>query len=422
MAAQTTLELATPLQRLNALPTAVNWRGVWNEDIEFYKNDIVISPITSGSFINISASSATRGQGDPSTNPADWYIFGEGAPGVQEIQGSEYITVGPTTTPEITNNGVREMAIGQNLNNLGTQNDPILEDLGITNIIPVSPGITYDGDTLSNSGLIYLSAGNSGITVDGTTEVSLACAGILSMTALNPTITVGAGLTPLITNNGLLSVTALSGLTNTGTPQEPDLVNDGVIDISSNSMAVTGFPNVKLSATHPFISLVGTLVDVIPVISPGVNSVIYTVPLTQDPGTLWASCLGSGTPYSTGTFTLQFSFTFNLETPSSLNIGDTKYTIVDSINNVTYTPPNQVVNQTAYNRANLPSTPPFNLIISVRVLKIILDLATLRASGFRQITGIQLTQIAAIGQVVNLTLLSENTNVFATYNSQSSII
>jgi len=405
MAAQTTLELATPLQRLNALPTAVNWRGVWNEDIEFYKNDIVISPLTSGSYINISASSATRGQGDPSTNPADWYIFGEGAAGVQEIQGSEYITVGPTTTPEITNNGVREMAIGQNLNNLGTQNDPILEDLGITNIIPVSPGITYDGDTLSNSGLIYLSAGNSGITVDGTTEVSLACAGILSMTALNSTITVGAGLTPLITNNGLLSVTALSGLTNTGTPQELELSNDGVIDISGSSMVVTGFPNVKLSASRPSISLIGTLVNI--TITPN-PSQFFTIPITQNPGTIWASCLATGTPYSTGTFTINFGLAFNVESNQFTTIFDTIITIFDSVNNVAYSPTASRVNQSVYNRLNLRSA------VKARFQSITIDLATLRASGFRVMTGIQFTQVGS----AKLRLLSENTNVFATYNSQ----
>tara|TARA_R110000868_G_scaffold23221_1_gene94019 strand:+ start:382 stop:1602 length:1221 start_codon:yes stop_codon:yes gene_type:complete len=404
MAAQSSLDLSSPLARYNALPTVVNWRGGWDEDTEYYRNDIVVSPLTSGSYINISASTATRGQGDPSTNLADWFTFGEGAAGVQEIQGSEYITVGPTTTPSITNNGVCEMAIGQNLNNLGTQNDPILEDLGLTNVIP-SAGISFVGNTISNTGLISLRPGNSGITVNGTTNVALSCSGVLSITPSDNTITVGAGLTPLITNNGLLSLIASTGLVNNSTAQTPDLENGGVIDISSNGINITDFPNVKLSVFQSSISLIGTLVNVTITPNPSQD---FTIPITQNPGTIWATCLATGAPYSTGTFTINFGLAFNVESNQFTSIFDTVITIFDSVNNVAYSPSGFRVNQSVYNRFNL------NNLVKTRIQSITIDLAILRASGFRVMTGIQFSQVGS----AKLRLLSENRNVFATYNSQ----
>jgi hypothetical protein len=409
MSAQSSLDLSSPLARYNALPTAVNWRGVWDEDTEYYKNDIVFSPLTSGSYINISASTSTRGQGDPSTNAADWYIFGEGAGGVQEIQGTEYITVGPTTTPSITNNGVCEIAVGQNLNNLGSQNDPILEDLGLLNVA-ASSGISFVGNKINNTGVTRLIEGNSGLLVDGTTNISLSCSGVLQMTALNPSITVGAGLTPLITNNGLLSIIAGTRIVNSSTPQEPELANDGVIDISGSSIIVTGFPNVKLSTTHPSISLIGTLVNVTITPNPS-NS--FVIPITQNPGTIWANCLATGTPYSTGTFTLNFSLGFSVEALQLISYGDTVFTIFDSVNNVSYSPTGFRVNQSVYNRFNPTIFAGF--YPRTRIQTITIDLATLRASGFRVMTGIQFTQLGG----ANLRLLYENTNVFATYNTQT---
>lgn len=422
MAAQSSLDLSTPLNRLNALPTAVNWRSeVWSPTTVYYRNDIVISPITGGSYINITPSTTIRGGGDPSTNPSAWYVFGQGTAGVQEIRGSEYITVGPTSTPEITNNGVCEVAIGQNINNLGTQTDPILEDLGITSVLP-TPGISVTGNTVANTGVVYVNEG-PGIIVTGDSDIILSHSGVASLTqAPTPGLTVGPGSTPVISNTGLLSVTVSTGVTNSGTPQEPDLTNGGVIDISgNNSILITEFPNVKLSTTHPSISLIGTLVNAVmtPSVVSAPGSLFGRIPVTQIPGSLWATSIATQQPYSTGTFTIHLTLgTFiQASSPGFSAFGSTFVTIYDSINNKVYTNPGAVFD---YNELYSNSRQFSLAIVQTRVpiLRIIIDLASLWASGFREMTHIQLTQQSGqLGSSNSLSLTAQNMNIFAVYNS-----
>jgi len=412
MAAQSALDLSTPLNRLNTLPTAVNWRGGWSPTEVYYRNDIAVSPITSGSYVNISPSTTILDGGDPSINMTAWAIFGQGAAGVQEIQGSEYITVGPTSTPQISNNGVCELAIGQNLNNLGTQQDPILEDLGIISLLP-NPGISVVGNTVSNTGVIHVNAlPSSGIAVTGNSDLLISCSGLLSLTSPpNSGVTVGAGLLPLVNNTGLLSLTASTGLINSSTAQTPNIANNGVIDISG-SVIVTGFPNVKLSTVHPSISLIGTLVNSVMNPNPINGLTNGDIPISQIPGSIWATSIATQTPYSSGTFTINVSLSFFLAA-FALNMGSTTYTIYDSINNVAY-PAVSLQNAFSINRSQVPNQ------IYFFVLKINIDLATLWASGFRVMTHIRMRQFATTdpsGQQITFLHKSENTNVFATYST-----
>jgi hypothetical protein len=423
MAAQSSLDLSTPLNRLNALPTAINWRNdVWSPTTVYYKNDIVISPITSGSYINISSSTTTRGGGDPSTNASAWFVFGSGAAGVQEIQGSEYITVGPTSTPEITNNGVCDIAIGNNLNNLGTQNDPILEDLGIISVL-ANPGISITGNTVTNTGVIYINGGPE-IVVTGNSDITLSHTGVISLTqAATPGLTVGAGSSPLITNTGLLSVSASTGITNSSTAQTPNLLNAGVIDISGNgSILISDFPNIKLSTTHPSISLIGTLVNAVMTPSPTVSSAFTPIPgripITQIPGSVWATSIATQLPYSTGTFIIHVSLG-TVTTASSgqpNNFGTIKITIFDSIHNVSYPVPDAFndFNEFRSNSRNFPVIG--TTTVRFPLLRIVIDLETLWATGFRQMTDILLTVGPGSGSVNSLSLTAQTTNVFAMYN------
>jgi len=421
MAGQSALDLSSPLNRLNALPTAVNWRNeAWSPTELYYRNDIVISELTGGAYINISPSATLRGGGEPSTNPTEWYVFGEGAAGVQEIQGTQYITVGPTSTPQITNNGVCEIAIGQNLNNLGTQNDPILEDLGITSVL-FNPGISVTGNTVTNTGVIHVNGG-AGITVTGSSDLTISHTGVVSLTqAPTPGLTVGAGATPLITNTGLLSVIASTGLVNDGTPQAPELRNDGVIDISgSSSILVTDFPTIKLSTVNPSISLVGILDSNVVMTPPTTNYPTPSrIPVTQIAGSVWATSIATQQPYSTGTFTLFITLGTNIFTTSSSGasaFGPTTITIYDSVNNKVY-PATQ-----GFTDYNLLASSSRLFSSQIRVIRpaltrIVIDLAKLWATGFRQMTHIQISQRGGTLGSANLTLTSHNINILAAYNS-----
>jgi hypothetical protein len=394
---------------------------MWSPTTLYYRNDIVISPITSGAYINISPATTISGGGDPSTNPTAWFVFGGDAAGLQEIQGSDYITVGPTSVPEITNNGVCELDIGQNLNNLGTQNDPILEDLGLTSILTTS-GISVVGNTVSNTGVIGLNPG-AGMTITGVSDLSLSYSGVVSITASNSSITVGPGSSPLISNPGLLSLTTSTGLVNSSTPQAPNISNGGVVDISGgSSIIVADFPFVKLSTVHPSMSLVGTLVNAV-MTPPSTNGNANPnnppgrIPVTQLPGSLWATSIATQQPYSTGTYTMHVTLGVMIEPTSttSQNLGRTTITIYDGVNNV------------AYSEALL--APTFNTLVPNRtfadsptsffrpvICRIVIDLATLWASGFRVMTHVQLSQGAAAIAGNTLFLTAQNTNIFAEYN------
>jgi hypothetical protein len=434
--AQGAIDLSDPLDRLDALPTAINWRGEWDPDILYYRNDIAVSPITKGSYINVTPATTISGGGDPSLNAVAWYAFGSGAPGVQEITGTEYLTVGPTTTPKITNNGVvtLEIAPGKNLNNLGTAQDPILEDTGVTNVL-ADPGILITPD-ISNSNLLYVD--NTGVvniitdsasgftTGSNINNVSLFYTGILSVNnPPNSGITVGTGQTPLVTNTGILSMAIGTGLTNISTPQTPDIINTGVIDISGSTtgsgVTVTGFPNIKLSTTHPSISLIGTTTgSMVPNPTTAINiQTAARIPITQTPGTFWATSIATQTPYSSGTYLIKVCLTMlAVGQPSVGNQirAPLGFTIYDSVNNVSYVPNDVPINWIQYPKdRGRDFNPPF---VSPIITTIVVDLQTLWASGFRNMTHIEIDQPGAPGsRFDSVYQLSQTNNLFAIYSS-----
>jgi hypothetical protein len=438
--AQGAIDLSDPLDRLDALPTAINWRGEWDPNTLFYRNDIAVSPITKGSYINVTPATTISGGGDPSLNAVAWYAFGSGAAGVQEITGTEYITVGPTTTPKITNNGVvtLEIAPGTNLNNLGTAQDPILEDTGVTNVL-ADPGILITPD-ISNSNLLYVD--NTGVvnivtdsasgftTGSDVNNVSLFYTGILSVNnPPNSGITVGTGQSPLVTNTGLLSLNVGTGLSNISTPQTPNIINTGVIDISGSGVTVTGFPSIKLSTTHPSVSLIGTITG--PMVpnptlptSPTIPNPPGRIPITQTPGTFWATSIATQTPYSSGTFFLNLNISMLLKGPSSgitfAARGKLSFTIYDSVNNVVYAPITPNLRESAnVNTIQFPRTINSQYrptSVNPIITSMVVDLQSLWTSGFRTMTHIQISHSINNGAEQGAFQLSQGANVFATYS------
>lgn len=57
--------LTNPLERLGVLPTVMSWRtnpvsgsGVWQDDIQYYRNDVVFDPTSGGAYIWLGGSTA----------------------------------------------------------------------------------------------------------------------------------------------------------------------------------------------------------------------------------------------------------------------------------------------------------------------------------------------------------------------------
>ena len=424
--AQGALDLSDPLNRLNALPTAVNWRGEWSPTIVYYRNDIVVSPLTAGTYINIIPSTTILGGADPSINAVAWYAFGIGAGGLEEITGSEYITVGPTTTPKITNNGVITLDIGRNLNNLTSDQFPTLEDTGVNSIL-ANPGILVTpgsaGPTITNTGVTQIVAYPlSGLAFGtGTGNVTIQYTGKQSVNSLPGSgITVGTGQSPLVTNTGLLSLAVGAGLANISTPQTPNIINTGVLDISGSGITVTGFPSIELSTLHPSVSLIGTLVNAV-MTPPSLVNQVGRIPITQIPGSVWATSIATQTPYSSGTFIINLYLSIlqlgKVVQPASgiLARASISYTIYDSVNNVAYTPAEGGANTILYPRFN-PTIPYDPNFVTPVITSIVVDLQTLWTSGFRIMTDIQIKQDGGRG-ALGTSIQSATTNVFATYSS-----
>jgi hypothetical protein len=235
---QNTIE--NPLDRLQLLPDAMNWKGAWNNNDQYFRNDVVISSLNNSSYILVGRT-ALVGGGDPSLN-ADWLELNVSTTGVTSINGSAYIGItGPGTNPTIVNNGVRTVSAGVGISLAGTANDPIVRNNGIVALLP-GPGINIATPiappfiaTIDNTGVRQINVNPAGLSQTDTTGiVGLSNTGVLSVTsAPGSGISVSAGQNPSITNTGVLSVTAAGPPATSGitvTPgQNPQISASGCV-------------------------------------------------------------------------------------------------------------------------------------------------------------------------------------------------
>ena len=411
-------DLDTPFKRFNALPQMLNYQATWTPTDDYFQNDMVFSPADFASYIQISPTSVISGGGDPSLNPADWFKFGQGAGGVQEIDTDAFIGKSGTTNITIANLGVITPTLSPNLNNLGTINAFILETTGILGVTP-GPGIGTQLSPLAitdlfNTGVRSITGQSNIVIADGATpfDKTISYTGVGTLTSPLPGITVGPGATPLVTNTGLLSVLTGTGITNTSTAQTPNLTNGGLISlVGSNITVVNTAGAVTLSTTHPALSQIGTMA---PVMVPSQLTITVTsgrIAVTQTPATDWATSISTGLPYATGSFELSFSITFLL---SGINtdVGNTVFSLYDGVNNVLFPLTTGALSYTnvAYNRSS--ATTPYSSTFG----KFIVDLTAIRASGFKEMTHFQIDQIFVAGSLGNTVVLqAASTNIFGVY-------
>jgi len=383
------IELSDAFERHEFLPTAVNWLGTWDPTVVYFQNDIVVSPLNTGSYILTGNSTSFRGGPDPSVNPTSWYPFGSATNTIQSVSvGAGLQLSGTNTNPVIANTGVIQLQMGVGFENVGTQEDPILNCTLLDQVLP-GPGIDVIGipsPVISNTGVVLLQSG-AGITVDfqpvgvGNGQATITNTGVNDMDS-GEGIAIAGGQIKDVQNFGLTDIIVGTGITNTGTSKVVELENGGVISIEAvnHSITISGGPsNFEIASNPPRITNVWKP-DTTTAMTPNpVNNGEGTIAVTQTVGTLWESCLETGTPFNSGIFTLQIPFTFRLDY-QTLGAGNQfRYTLFDSTTNSRF--------DKFINVYPIAAVGQFKFLL-YKLGTIQIDLAALRATGFRKLTAI----------------------------------
>jgi hypothetical protein len=225
-------ELADPLTRLTFLPTAMNWRGEWNNAFQYFKNDVATSPTNNASYLLFGAT-ADRGV-DPVSN-ADWFQVFPHTTGLEGLTAGNGISIAPVPSannPTISNSGVRSLTANTGLSTFGGQ-QPLVFNTGVLGIVadPSSTsGLSWtpSTSTLLNAGLV--SAFTLGITNSGTPQTQVwSNAGIIGLTAgTNISVSVDSSGTATIGNTGILALNAGANITRGGNTATPTITLNNI--------------------------------------------------------------------------------------------------------------------------------------------------------------------------------------------------
>lgn len=323
-------ELDNPLERLAALPQMMSWLGEWNATDEYYQNNVVTDPITTGSYIYTGFSGAIRGGLPPSQviGPSIWTAFGSTvASGVQQLKEGDGIKIdGSDTVPTVSNTGVLTTTTQGSLQNIGTSQFPVLIYENSITQVQQGLGIVVDNTDpnnpqINNTGILDIYPGE-GISVTGENDLTLANDGVILVVAAPATeiqIT-GTNQNPVVNSTALVSITESVGIAKEpGLPaNEPQLNNTGVHSIIPRNIAVaSGFPgpgDKQLRLINSVKTLVFNSQDL--VMTPNIlvgNGAQALIPITQSLGTFWANAMENGPPTpndNQGTFLLDLALKF----------------------------------------------------------------------------------------------------------------
>ena len=215
--------LDNPLERLQVLPNAMNWRGVWNNTTQYYRNDVVLDSTDTATYIALNIS--TLGGAAPSLAPSDWEILAPATSGVIGITAGAGIAIGGTPTlPVISNTGILSATAGPGITNTGTATNPKFENTGVLSL-GVGTGLSSTGGnnpTIANTGVLSV-RGGTGVSVGGSNIPTITNTGVLSVSVVAPGLASTGGQTPTIANTGIVSITAGTGIALSGPPNAPTL-------------------------------------------------------------------------------------------------------------------------------------------------------------------------------------------------------
>ena len=316
-----TAALKNPLDRVDIVPTTMNWRGLWVGTEQYFQKDVTISTINSFAYI-LDGRSVTKGGLDPSLNPI-WTQLATATIGIKSIAGVAGIVTIEFIPKQVSVNNTGIIKINADPNNgivnIGTDQDVKLVSTTPINLITGNSGIglTEVGNvvTVENTGAISLSNGG-GLTLpssNGTTTISNVLSRILSGNSGIEVLDIYIGPNELtneeIYNLGLITLDVVpdSGLTNSGTDTEPIIENTGVVTITA---APNGNITVSTGATSQDIRLASNNADL-----GGFGQNAFTPPsvigigvtkqwATTSGATQWVNYFQNGTPATdpNGTF------------------------------------------------------------------------------------------------------------------------
>ena len=378
-----------PLEELVLYPNMMKWRGTWTSSEQYFKNDIVISPINTAPYILI-GETAVLTSTDPSLDPL-WEELAPSITGIQSVQGGAGITVTNPTGPVATiiNDGVIQVTQGTNIqvDNSDPRN-PIVSTSGLITGVQAGDGISVGGltivPTITNTGIRTLAVGPGLQSDNDPNNPSIFSTAVLTITGSSG-INVTSGQTPTITNTGVLSVlSGNAGITvNNTVPTAPVISNSGVISITAgNGITLSGTAqNPIISGKGPVLSSAGLFAAT--TTSPAAPGTAIEYIISPPAANIFTTYLNSGAPDVTGGFMIDLS-TVNLflagsGTPLVTDVVD----IVISDNTTTAPTPIQFVIG-SISMVITGNSYPFQ----TRSSSYFVDVATIRAGGFRVLDAI----------------------------------
>jgi hypothetical protein len=374
---------SNPLERLAEFPNMMNWRGTWLLSEQYLKNDVVVSPLNGSSYILIETSILNGA--DPSVNP-EWDELAPAATGISQISAGAGITVTNPLGPIVTviNDGVITLINGNgiSIDNTDPQN-PVISSTALTGVTP-GLGIGISGlatnPTITNTGVRTLAVG-AGLTSNlDPNNPSIGTTAVLSISQGNG-ISVTGGQTCTITNTGVVTVNSSGvGITVDNTnPQQPVLTNTGVLSIiAGDNISVSVGVNPIVSALVSQLTQISITPAAIDPVGPaGVISFI----LFPIPASIFDSYILSGAPDPFGTFMIDLT-AINMFMSAGTDVVAGDKVSIYLTDNVTTAPVdiNFLIGEITMNDT---STPPVAYPFQVRPSFYAVDVAALRATGFR---------------------------------------
>jgi hypothetical protein len=217
------MSLTNPLEQREFLPDLLNWRGLWTNNIQYYKNDIAIDGNNLGTYICISNTSRSQ----QPISSSDWFEFFPHRTAVDGIgAGAGIGLLPPTLSPTIVNTGIRSITSSNGIGSatIGQVTEVFnLGLLGCINGVGISGELSNGTLTLSNVGVVgsaLIGFGNVGTPQN----IQLSNLGIRQITAgTGIAVSVDASNNYTLSNVGVESLGLGRGLNNIGTTQDPVL-------------------------------------------------------------------------------------------------------------------------------------------------------------------------------------------------------
>jgi hypothetical protein len=385
--------LQTPFQRLAALPTTMNWRGVWDITQNYLLNDVVEDTTNNSTYI-LTGQIAITGGDNPVISPL-WSELSGTSVGVAAVLPGAGILVDNSIPgqPEIINDGVLTISGGTGV--VVDNTDPQNPVVSVTTIQTIQGGSGISVDSTDPNNPIVNNTGVRQIVVNPGT-------GLLSTGGSTPTLvntgvlTVGGGIgiqttnfggNVQVTNTGVATLTQGNGIIITGPPQNPTIANGGVITVDSGDATIsvdnTDPQNpivIGLTNTATLIYQATSVVAGFGTINPlSVGAFIFG----QAIGTIFEDYLANGAPESTGVFMIDLtSITCSLQGTGT--VGAQNEITVDFVDAVTPGGPYTYSSAVYLNRFIVPTGTAFPLALNLGQVYFNVDDA--RTDGLRKVS------------------------------------